>query len=146
MSAGELRVSLTWRPRDRALTPVAVSAAGPVSHALVERLLERDDEELGGLRGVAGEGILAVLGEEEQLPWVDGVVYLGREESSPSLLVPTNLEPLVPLPLLERAVLARLRRPLPPIAVLADPALLVSTGPARPISRDRLQAWLGAQR
>jgi hypothetical protein len=117
-----------------------------VSHALATRLLECDDEALGALQGIAGEGFLAVLGEEDQLPWVDGVVYLGREASSPSLLLPTNREPLVPPPLLERAVLGRLRSPQPPIAVLVDPALLVSAGPARPIDRERLQAWLGAQR
>jgi hypothetical protein len=113
---------------------------------LAARLLEEDDEALARLRGVAGEGILAVLGEEDQLPWVDGGVYLGRDASSPSLLLPTNREPLVPLPLLERAVLARLRSPYPPIALLAAPPLILSTGLARPIHRGRLQTWLERQR
>jgi hypothetical protein len=112
---------------------------------LAARLLERDDEALGALRGVAGAGILAVLGEERHLPWTDGVIYLGRDASSPSLLLPTNREPLLPPPLLERAVLARLRNPHPPVAVLAAPPLLVATGPARSICREQLEAWLGAQ-
>jgi MoxR-vWA-beta-propeller ternary system protein len=146
LSPAEPRLGFAWRPRTRPLTPAAVSATGPASHALAARLLERDDEGLGRLRGVAGEGILAVLGEEEQLPWVDGAVYLGRDASSPALLLPTNREPLVPLPLLERAVLARLRDPYPPIALLATPPLILSAGLARPIHRGRLQTWLESQR
>jgi hypothetical protein len=100
---------------------------------------------LSGLRGVAGED-LVLLGEEDQLPWADGVVYLGRDASSPSLLLPTNREPLVPLPLLERAVLARVRDLEPPIALLATPPLILSTGLARPIDRGRLQTWHRRQR
>lgn len=145
MSLPEPHVRVAWRPRARPLAPVAAAAAGPASRALASRVLERDDETLARLRGIAGAGVLVLLGEEDQLPWVDGVVYLGRDSGSPALLMPTSREPLVPPSLLERAVLSRLRKPDTPVALLADPPLILSTGSARPVDRRRLQAWLEAQ-
>jgi hypothetical protein len=146
LSLPEPQVCLAWRPRSYPLAPVAAAAEGPVSRVLAARLLERDDDALARLRGIAGAGVLVLLGEAEQLPWVDGVVYLGRDSTSPALLLPTNREPLVPPPLLERAVLSHLRQPETPVAVLATPPLMLSTGQARPIDRGRLRAWLDRQR
>jgi hypothetical protein len=85
-----------------------------------------------------------VLGEPADLPWVDGAVYLGRDADAPALLLPTAREPSIPLPLVERALLARARTSgtSPPYAVLVDPPLLASTQAARPILRPVLQGWL----
>lgn len=146
MSGVEPRLGLSWRPRSRPLAPVAAFASGPAALALVARLLERDDEALRSLRGVGGAGIVTLLGDSDALPWADGVVYLGHDPASPSLLLPTNSEPLVPLPLLERAVLTRLRDPQPPVVLLASPPIMVSTGAARPLHRGRLRAWRERQR
>jgi hypothetical protein len=112
---------------------------------LAARLLSRPDEELAALRGVAGPDLLIALGSGENLPWADGVIYLGRDPDSPLLLMPTTHGPSIPLQLLERALVARKDRLSPPLAVLLDPPLLVSTVAARPIARASLEAWLRAE-
>jgi hypothetical protein len=103
----EERFSVVWRPRLRPLKPVGVFARGPAARALAERLLARDDAALARLRGVAGDGLLALLGAGGDLPWTDGVSYLGRDPEAPLLLLPTTQEPAIHPRLLERALLER---------------------------------------
>ena len=69
----------------------------------------------------------------EELWGMDRDQNLGRDPSAPSLLLPTALEPDVPLPLFERAVVALARGATAPIVVLVDPPALVCAGAARPI-------------
>jgi hypothetical protein len=141
-------IAVEWRPRAAPLEPVGMAVRGEAARALAERLLARGDEALGRLSGVAAPDLLVVLGEAADLPWVDGAVYLGRDAGAPSLLLPTNREPTAPLPLVERALLARARTAgtSPPYAVLVSPPLLASAQAARSIVRPVLQAWLAAGR
>jgi hypothetical protein len=118
-----------------------VCATGESARALATRLLALDDAVLAQLRGVAGTGLLLVLGAPELLPWVDGVAYLGRDPDAPSLLLPTALAPDVPVALLERALAARVNTLGAPLAVLDAPARLVPAADARPIERARLSAF-----
>jgi hypothetical protein len=141
-------IRVLWRPRARPLPPVGAAARGRAARALAERLTSRSDEALARLEGVAGEDLLVVLGPADELPWTDGAIYLGRDPGAPSLLLPTTHEPSVPLPLLERALIARaLRVPgaAPPLVVFPDPPLLASTLSARPLNRVMLMIWLGAR-
>jgi hypothetical protein len=136
------------RPRAVPLAPAAVVARGKAAAALASRLARRDDAALGRLSGVGAPGLLLLIGAAEELPWVDGVVYLGRDPEAPSLLLPTLLEPDVPAPLFERAILARARGAAPPIAVLVDSGYvgaLVGAGAARAVGRAELSAFLGAR-
>ena len=138
---------VAWRPRPVPLDPVGVAARGEAARAMAKRLLarwDRDEETLSRLSGVAGPGLIILLGDAPVLPWVEGAAYLGRDAHAPSLLLPTNREPTVPLPLLERALLIRATRlhAEPPFAVLLDPPLLASTLEARPLIRSQIQAWL----
>jgi hypothetical protein len=132
-------IQVAWIPRDVPLLARAVVASGPAAKALGRRLMTLDDDSLRALAAVAGDELLVVLGEA--LPWVDGVVYLGRDESAPDLLLPTALVPTVPPALLEVAI----RRVVPraaPVAVL--PARLVACDTARAIDRALLERWLEA--
>jgi len=133
---------VSFRPRATPLAPVAVAARGRAAAALATRLARRDDAGLARLSGVSGPGFLLVIGAAEDLPWIDGVVYLGKDPAAPSLLLPTALEPDVPAPLFERAVLGRASFAAPPIAVLVDPPALAGTGVARPVRRAELEAFL----
>jgi hypothetical protein len=135
------QIQTRWRAREWPLAPIAVAAHGEVAIAFAHRLLALEDESLATLKGVAGEGLLILLGDEESLIWVDGVTYLGRDEAAPALLVPTTLEPDVPMALLERALVKRLNEAAP-IAVLLDPPIIASVSLARPISRETLVGWL----
>jgi len=137
----EEEISVVWRPRTTPLDPVGVAARGEAARSLARRLLARDDEALARMSGAAAPELLVVLGESADLPWVDGAVYLGKDVSAPSLLLPTTREPAVPLPLLERAF-ARAAKAPPPLAVLLDPPLLASLEAARPILRTTLERWL----
>ncbi len=137
-------VPIAWRPRSAPLEPVAMAARGEAARALARRLLARSDEDLARLTGVAGQDLILLLGDAVLLPWVEGAAYLGRDARAPSLLLPTNREPTVPLPLVERALVARAGRHKaePPLAVLLDPPLLASVLEARPLVRRRLQLLL----
>lgn len=135
---------VSWRSRPLPLEPVGVAARGTAARAMARRLLARSDEALARLNAVAGTDLIILLGDGAVLPWVEGASYLGRDAHAPSLLLPTNRQPSIPLPLLERALLSRAVRlhAEPPLAVLLDPSLLASTLEARPLVRSRLQSWL----
>ncbi|MHB8878936.1 MAG: bpX5 domain-containing protein [Myxococcaceae bacterium] len=131
-----------WAPRAEPLAPRAVAATGAAARALAERALELGPEAVGRLRGVAGDGVLLLLGEEADLPWADGVSYLGVDPAAPSLLLPCARAPDVPARLVEQAVA---RRASGPVAVLCEPPALIRTGDARPVSSARLAAWLAGR-
>jgi MoxR-vWA-beta-propeller ternary system protein len=133
-------------PREAPLAPVAALATGEAARRLARRLLAASDAELARLEGVAGPDLLAVTGAEADLPWVDGVHYLGRDPDAPALLLPTAARPVIPAPLLERALLARAPADGTPYAVLPAPLTLVPLGGARPVLRARLAAWIEAAR
>jgi hypothetical protein len=102
----------------------------------------RDPDSLSHYKAVGAPGLLVILGEEKRLPWVDGVVYLGRDSESPSLLFPTNLEPSVPAALLQRSVALVQNGP---CALLLDPPAIVPLSEARTVARDSLIKWLEAE-
>jgi len=133
--------AVRWRERREPLPPAGVLALGADVPRLVARLLERDDASLSRLRGVAGPDVLCVLGEAADLPWIDGVVYVGRDAAAPSLLLPTTLEPTVPPSALERALLARASAA--PLAVVPAAGLVVPCAAALAVRRARLERVLG---
>jgi hypothetical protein len=133
--------------RPTPLPPSAAVAEGAAARRLAERLLARTDDALVRLAGAAGPGIIAVIGAAEDLPWVDGVLYLGRDPDAPALLLPTALSPDAPLPLWERALLSATGAASPPRAVLPGPLRVLPLGGARPVQRAALAAWIaGAAR
>lgn len=140
----EASIEVKWHVRARPLTPICAVARGRIACTLAHRLLADDEATLSQLKGVAGPELLIVAGEADALPWVDGVTYLGRKAAAPSLLLPTTRVPSVPLPLLERALLAHSRM-LAPIAVLLDPPAIASMSAARAIARESLLAWLDSE-
>ena len=133
---------MKWRPRFTPLESVGVAARGTAATSLAHRLL-RDPDSLAHYKAVGAPGLLVILGEEKRLPWIDGVVYLGHDPESPSLLFPTNLEPSVPAALLERS-LAAVHNQRGPSALLLDPPSIVPLSEARTVARASLIKWLEA--
>ena len=119
-----------------------MAARGTSATSLAHRLL-RDADSLPHLKAVGAPGLLVILGEEKWLPWVDGVIYLGHESQVPSLLLPTNLEPSVPVALLERS-LGVAHKLHGPCALLLKPSCIVPLTEARTIARPSLVKWLEA--
>ncbi|MBI4747482.1 MAG: hypothetical protein HY774_03295 [Acidobacteria bacterium] len=135
-------VPLIWHPRTIPLAPVGTAAVGETAWRLAERLLAGDDESLDLLEGVAGPDWLVVLGPEASLPWVDGVMYLGRDPLAPALLLPTVLLPSLPVTLVEQAFLAQFPALQPPLAVFPQTGNVISLGTARRVARTTLLKWL----
>jgi hypothetical protein len=143
-------IPVAWRTRAEPLAAVAAAALDGCARELAASLRLRDDAALGRLRGVArsappespAEEVIVVLGEPNDLPWVDGITYLGRDPRSPSLLVPVLEEPHVSgaavLELVERELVRRCSDV--PLAVLPSAAMIVPCGRALTITRSRLKA------
>lgn len=134
---------VTWGDREPPLIPCAVAASGDAASRLAERLLKLDVSISSRLYGVAGPTTLLVLGEEANLPWVDGVSYLGRDPAAPGLLLPTHIEPLVPTAnLLERALRHRFAKLAPPLAMLPNTMTVISCHGALQLLPSKIEAWL----
>ena len=137
-------LSVRWRARAQALPALAVVGEGEVALRLARHVLAAAPERFVHWTGVAGPGVLVLLGDTETLPWVDGVGYLGREEHAPALLLPCTLAPDVAPALLERALVARAGGRTP-LAVLPRASRLVPVGGTRPLAREALVSWCERQ-
>ncbi len=133
------RLQLEWRARLEPLSPCAALALGASASALLTRLLRASDDELARLTGVASARLVAVLGAEADLPWVDGIRYFGREALAPDLRLPTAHEATLPLPLLARAVARLGGGAHGPWLVCPEPELVVPLGGALSLERGRLE-------
>ena len=132
-----------WILREPPLSPVAVACRGESAQRLAHRVLELDDETLQKLGGVTTHDCIVLLGESDDLPWVDGAIYFGRDQLAPSLLLPTTQTLDVPLDIFERAIATSSTRSniQAPFAVFAD-GTVISLFNARPISREVLRGWM----
>jgi hypothetical protein len=133
---------IRWIARSVPLSPSAVVAVGATARALGQRLLAMDDEHRARLTGSSADDLLVVCGKASDLPWADGVVYLGIDDDAPNVLLPTTRRPDVPLDLFARAITARCESEPSPIAVLETPACLIPLGAQRHIDAGVLREWL----
>lgn len=132
-------LKIEWRNRFDALQPLAAIAFGAAARGLKDKLLTLDDEKLSALQGVFAHDLLFVAGAAENLPWADGVIYLGRDARAASIYLPTNRCPNVPFDLFEKSLLRRFAR-VSPFAVVEN--RIVSVGKMRPVSRPILSEIL----
>lgn len=136
-------VPLTWSRREPPLAASGVVGEGAAALRLARALLLRDDAGLGRLEGVAGGDLLVVTGPRADLPWADGVIYVGRERADVSVWMPVHVAPSAPTDLLQRA--ASLRRLTLPVLLLPESGRAVSLADRRPIARGVLEAWVAAR-
>ena len=128
-------MELTWQARPQALPVAGVVGLGAAGKALGERLLE---EPKLAFRALAWDQGLVLLGDE--LPWVSGLIWLGREPDAPGLYLPTQVASTVD-PSWVLQCLASQAQP-PPIVVLPEPGLFFSLSHARSLDRSALQCWM----
>ncbi|MFC4018436.1 hypothetical protein ACFOW4_10850 [Micromonospora sp. GCM10011542] len=133
MSAPPL--SLRWRRRDEPLPAVAVAASGAVVTQLGADALMRVTAG-AHLRACVGreQSWLVVLGDEADLPWADGAVYLGWDGG---LLVPTLAQPW-PCADLLREPLRRLTKQQTGLIALLPELVLAGPLPREPLDPARL--------
>lgn len=129
------KLNIFWRNRFDALAPSAVIAFDSSAKKLKEKLIALDDEKLGLLQGVFAENLLFVKGLAENLPWADGVIYLGKDALAPQIFLPTNRQPDVPLDLFEKKVL-QIFAAQKPFVVLENK--IIPIGKMLPVSRNIL--------
>lgn len=132
---------LDWPLRPVPLAPALAVARGASARRLLRRLRALPDAELGRLEGGVAPGLVVLRGGPAELPWVDGIAYLGREEAATGLFVPTTRQPSAPAALAEAALRARADLPAGPVAVLLDPLTVVPLGALRRLDRALVEEW-----
>lgn len=92
------RLPITWDIREPPLTPVAVLGCDEIARRLAGVVRP---QVVSSLRVAVSTQNLLILGDTEDLPWVDGARYLGRDDG---LLVPTTRTLSIPSDLLRAAL------------------------------------------
>jgi hypothetical protein len=113
---------------------------------LATRLIDlsaSDALRFGRLLGVATPESLFVLGAVDDLPWVDGVAYVGRDPDAPALLLPTTHAPSVHPALLQQALL-RAGAGASRLLVQIAPPAIVPIDRAAPLARSLLERWVAS--
>ncbi len=126
-----------WVPREPPLAALGLLALGDAAEGVADRLLA-EPERLRTLRGLFGPRALFLRGQD--LPWAEGVIWLGRDPTATTLWMPTTLRPERAPSLLARA-LAREVRGSPPFVVVPEGGLVLAAGSADRIDADRLRSW-----
>jgi hypothetical protein len=134
---------VSWVSRSQPLAPVAVLGAQHAAAVLAERvaLTVEADPHTSLLVLMVGLDGLFVMGED--LGWVEGVTWLGRDGSN-RLLLPTTVMPSVSLSLVERAFFRV--HPEQGVAVLTPRCSFVGTLPTRPPAPEQLRGLAASLR
>lgn len=114
------------------LEPRAAVAWGEVALRLWQRLEHLPATQRKRLQATAARDVLIILGEAEDLPWVDGVEYAAPEAQAAGLWLPTLWEPDVGGELLLQALTARFARQ--PVLLWREPARVIPLDRALPLS------------
>jgi hypothetical protein len=130
-------LEIKWHSRLDALEPLALIAFEDAARNLKARLLSLNDENLSSLQGVFAENLLFIAGES--LPWIDGGIYLGKDQNAPTIFLPTNLRPDLPVDLFEKSMLLKFADQRP-FAVVKNQ--IIPLGKMRQISREILSQIL----
>lgn len=118
-----MKLPFGWLPLDEPLPVIGVVGVGALAAPLLARA------EGAGLQMVKGPDITVLLGPAEDLPFLDGVVYLAQNPTLAELLHPPMIVPDVD-PALVLAALQRTLDVVPPLVCLPRQGLVVSV--ARP--------------
>lgn len=130
---------LAWPAREPPLRPVAALAEGEVALRLGRRLLAGPTPE--GLLAGASTGRLLIWHPAGELPWEDGLLWLGQEPGLPELFVPTTLRTPVAPELALDAVRAAAKLE-GPIALLPNPLRALPLRSCRALWIPALERWL----
>lgn len=135
------RIPISWATRsDSPLKPEIVVASGKLACHLLTKCLDFNEQRLAHIEGLSCAD-LVLLKSDEDLPWIKGVSFLGRDALAPNIYIPTHLTANVPLPLLEKALLKKTG--VGPIAVLPVFHQLLPLDKLLNLDRQTINVWLG---
>lgn len=100
-------LQIKWQNRIEPLEPSALMVFGKSAIELKRKLLSLDDEKLSSLQGVFAANMIFLAGKSENLPWINGIIYFGKDSLAPAIFLPTTLRPDVPVDLFEKALLKK---------------------------------------
>ncbi|PYC84708.1 hypothetical protein C7C46_07285 [Streptomyces tateyamensis] len=138
---GPARTALRWERREPPLPVAGVAGLGPAAVGLAVATRERLAAG-AGLRAAADSDTLVVLGEPGELPWAEGVRYLGWDGGA---LVPTTARPWPSAALWREALVptAASDGGAPRLVVLLPEAALVAELPTRSAAPEALDLVTG---
>jgi hypothetical protein len=146
------KIEIQWVHR---VEPLAATAAAATNSTVVQRLIKRllrfDDQQLSAIGYILSEdkNTLLITTKAGELPWVEGITYLGLGPDS-RLYLPTTVSPAVHLSLFEKALVKQFKDLRPPLAVLPQldkkdcysESRVISMVSASAIDRLILAQWL----
>ncbi|MET0355122.1 MAG: hypothetical protein ABW044_00015 [Cellvibrio sp.] len=94
-------VRIRWRPRRDPLIARGILIRREHRPLAIRKLLSLSDDVLQQLRGSANDSVVVLLGDTDLLPWLPGVTYIGKDPTVTQLWLPTTLEPVLPIDLVE---------------------------------------------
>ncbi len=118
-----MNIPFGWAPLSSPLSVVGVVGLGPLAAPLRARAIGSE------LRVVEGTDITVLLGPAGDLPFLDGVIYLGQNPHAAGLFHPPMIVPDVE-PSLVLAALGRSLKIAPPLACLPRQGVVVSLAQA----------------
>jgi len=132
------------KPRFRREPPAKLEIDGVVAaerarEDMLARLLQASDAELRRVSGVFNEELIGLIGGPDDLPWVEGAVYVARQPNAAGLLLPTLFVPEVPAAVLMAALLRAHPDLQSPIVAWPERRCVFSLAHARPVDRALLE-------
>ena len=106
-------MNVGWEPAEPPLPPVAVAGRGAVGERLAERATVAASWDL-----VRFSEWCVLVGDE--LPWIDGVIYLGILPGARNVLVPVHRRPQLHPELVMKAVTSIVGGPSGRVALIPD--------------------------
>lgn len=129
-------LSWNWQPRAEPVVARAAVAWGNVARRLHARLQQLPAPQAARLQATANAQVLLVLGEEADLPWIEGLQYAAPDPEAPQLWLPTHYQPDVSPALLAQALLARCSST--PLLLWHQPKALIPLHRQLPVSAQHL--------
>lgn len=133
------KIRFKWINRKHPLIPTALTAKGETALRLLEKISDLDDETISKLKGGAFENLIFITGENDNLPWTDGVSYYGYDPDTNNLLLPSHSKPDLNAGLIEQAFGIKGATH---YILMKESNTLISTSGALPLNRSTILRWI----
>lgn len=134
-------LSLSWVQRTEPLPASAMFTPSTRVKALLQQLLSMPDDYLQKLDGLQCDAGILITGQEADLPWINGCLYLGMDQQAHHCLMSTQHQPTIPTGLLDQAIAQRYQQT---VAIIPGCDVLIPVSGTRTLARKTLKALYDA--